>query len=341
MAFRELLGALRLDLIQRRLLPIPLLLGALLVAMPLIVSSRRSAPVPASESAAAPASPRAAAHRPHHAAAPAKPSAATDRDPFPTVAAAPPAAVASSPAPSQPTSSAGTSSPTGAGVAGSGSTGSGSLAATHAATPSPAGASAPATAPHPTTSGQAVTAPPTGLITAKLPNGHTLVAAQGGVYRLSAIDLRFGTAIVPKIRRDVARLSAFPSAEHPAAILLGARADHDSAVFSIMGDVTVTGEGTCVPRRRLCTQLVLRKGQRALLTRPDGKRLRLELVRVRERRMHSLAAAIAAAGRQSAAGRCAYDAVSAYEYDVASAVVRRAANPSACRYPQLDQEAGG
>jgi hypothetical protein len=173
------------------------------------------------------------------------------------------------------------------------------------------------------------------LVTAKMPDG-TLAAAHPGVrHGISAIDLRFGTAQTPKVRRDVARLTVLPSPTSPAAILLGPRADRHSAVFQVGANVAVTGDGTCVPRRRLCTQLILRSGEHAVLTRADGKVMRLFLVHVRTRRTTSLGKAIRAAQRQSAVGRCVYDQIAAYDYDVRTGTVRRAADPSGCRYPKL------
>ncbi len=159
-----------------------------------------------------------------------------------------------------------------------------------------------------------------------------MVASKTAKLEISTVDLRFGATLVPKVRRDVARLTSFPTPAHPAAVLLGVRSDRKAAVFQIATDVTVTGNGTCVPRKVICTQLVLKPGQRALLTRTDGKRLRLELVGLHTTATAGLKATLKATLRQSPTGRCAYDAVAAYEYDAVSGTLHRADHGVKCHY---------
>jgi hypothetical protein len=85
-------------------------------------------------------------------------------------------------------------------------------------------------------------------------------------YVRAGIDVRFGPA-GGTLRRiqDVRRLRPLPSAAHPVVIFLGMRSDHATAVFLVSTDVNAQGEGKCVPSRAVCQAIELREGQVALL----------------------------------------------------------------------------
>jgi len=66
------------------------------------------------------------------------------------------------------------------------------------------------------------------------------------------VDLSFGEpgSSKQKDRKDIARLSALPSADKPIVIFLGVKNDKKTATFLISSDATATGDGTCKPSRR-------------------------------------------------------------------------------------------
>jgi len=309
MSLRSIWDKLRGDLVDRRLLPIPIVLLAGLIAIPLLASKDRSTaralpfaqPVTTTVTTTTAAKP--APRR-------VKGDSTSEVNPFASAASTPASgAEGTSGESNSSTSSEQTvaSTKSEATAAPSGGTSNGSGTDSAATSPSPAA-----------------------------PNS-TVIAAPGGKFAIRAVDLRMGGDIVPRIRRDVARLSPLPSNDAPAAIFLGVLPGAKSVAFRLSPGVTVTGEGTCVPRRSICAQLVLRKGERALLTRPSGRRLRLELIRVRVTRTTNEARARRAYDRYSPAGQCVLDTVSAYSFDADSGLLRRSGVVESCRYAGPDE----
>jgi hypothetical protein len=99
-------------------------------------------------------------------------------------------------------------------------------------------------------------------------------------YTYAAIDVRFGRAGLPlRTIHDVPRLTPLPSATQPIVIFMGMRADHETAVFMVSTDVHAQGEGRCVPSKKLCEAIELRRDQIALLdwAEPDGSVTQYEL----------------------------------------------------------------
>ncbi|HEV7774345.1 MAG TPA: hypothetical protein VGO48_13780 [Conexibacter sp.] len=99
-------------------------------------------------------------------------------------------------------------------------------------------------------------------------------------YMYAAIDVRFGRAGLPlRTIHDVPRLTPLPSATQPIVIFMGMRADHETAVFMVSTDVHAQGEGRCVPSKKLCEAIELRRDQIALLdwAEPDGSVTQYEL----------------------------------------------------------------
>ncbi len=114
------------------------------------------------------------------------------------------------------------------------------------------------------------TAPTTGDTTG---GGKTGGAGGGGdqgqappTYTYASIDVRFGRAGLPlREIHNVPHLTPLPSAADPIVIFMGMRADHETAVFMISTDVHAQGEGTCVPSKKLCEAIELRRDEIALL----------------------------------------------------------------------------
>lgn len=105
-------------------------------------------------------------------------------------------------------------------------------------------------------------------------------APQPQTYAYASIDVRFGRAgLTLRALHDVPRLTPLPSAAQPIVIFMGMRADHETAVFMVSTDVHAQGEGRCVPSRKLCEAIELRRGEIALLdwAEPDGSVTQYEL----------------------------------------------------------------
>ena len=307
---RAALQQLRTDLVDRRMWPVVALLVLALVAVPHALNRSPAAPA-----GAAPVTRSPAARGPG---APARPggdrrveAAGPMRDPF-AAGAQPeaarrvattrrPAARPTAPSPA-PSPSAGTpqSSP---------------------ATPEPS-VSAPATAAR------------------RTPGGPPARASHGAapVHRLRRVDLRFGTAIVPPLRRDIVRLTALPSGRTPAVVFLGVTADGRRAVFSLLAGTTVSGDGRCVPRVRACAQLLLAAGQGEVVQ-AGGVPYRLAVLRIRTETTRSAARARAFARRVSPKGSCVLALQQPFVLDDAG--LRLLIDTDRCRYVLGPGEAGG
>lgn len=67
-------------------------------------------------------------------------------------------------------------------------------------------------------------------------------------------DVQFGLVDTSLKRyREVQRLSFVPSRANPMLMYLGAKPNHETAVFMVDSRLSQGGEGTCVPRDSLCT----------------------------------------------------------------------------------------
>jgi hypothetical protein len=158
------------------------------------------------------------------------------------------------------------------------------------------------------------------------------------VHRLRHVDLRFGTAVVPPLRRDIVRLAALPSARTPAVVFLGVTADGRRAVFSLLTGTTVSGDGRCVPRVRACAQLLLAAGQDEVVQ-AGGVPYRLEVLRIRTETTHSAARARAFASRVSPKGSCVLALQQPFVLDGDG--LRLVTDTDRCRYALGPGEASG
>lgn len=126
-------------------------------------------------------------------------------------------------------------------------------------------------------------------------------------YTYASIDVRFGKAASPlRELHDVPRLTPLPGAAQPIVVFMGMRADHETAVFLVSTDVHAQGEGRCVPSKKLCEAIELKRDEIALLdwAEPDGSvtQYELDLVDVTLHQTTSKALASRAYARTSRAG---------------------------------------
>jgi len=137
---------------------------------------------------------------------------------------------------------------------------------------------------------QAGTAPTGGAPVAPAGGGSSDGGSGGGstgggepapqTYTYASIDVRFGRAgMFLRTLHDVPRLTPLPSSTQPIVIFMGMRADRETAVFMVSTDVHAQGEGRCMPSKKLCEAIELRRDQIALLdwAEPDGSVTQYEL----------------------------------------------------------------
>jgi hypothetical protein len=130
--------------------------------------------------------------------------------------------------------------------------------------------------------------------------------SQPQTYTYASIDVRFGKA-GQTLRRldDVPRLTPLPNAAQPIVVFMGMRADAQTAVFMVSTDVHAQGEGRCVPSKKVCEAIELRRGEIALLdwAEPDGSVTQYELdlddVTLHETTSHAQAQATVVKARSS------------------------------------------
>ena len=265
------------ELVERRLWPVALLLVVALVAVPLLLAKpSSSADDDGTSGVPAPAAAAAAAQLPGEPVV----SVAPADEPN-----APLRGHEKDPFRQQHVPAASTATASSATSSGSPSTGAGGTSGGSGTAPSPGGGGSPGGTPAP--------APRT--------------------YTYASIDVRFGKAGLPlHAHDDVPRLSPLPGPMKPIVVFMGMRADHATAVFLVSTDVHAQGDGRCVPSKKTCEAIELRRGQTALLdwTDPDGSvaQYELDLVDVTLHETTSKAVADRAYARTSRVGRLLLDA---------------------------------
>ncbi len=127
-------------------------------------------------------------------------------------------------------------------------------------------------------------------------------------WTIYAVDVRVGANASAPVRRDVARLTPFPSAKRPEVMYMGVMAGGKQAAFALNGNVGHAGPGVCRPSVQVCSVIMLRAGQTETFTVPMAgggqQRLVLRVAKIRSRVTGSHAEAFAAYERHSAAGLC-------------------------------------
>jgi hypothetical protein len=277
------------DLVEKRLWPVAVGLGVLLVALPValgrgggeVPQGPKVAPLAGSEGGAVVRLAETPGNR-------ARPD--DSRNPFaqPTTA-SPNTGSASGAAPSASGGSPSASTPSSSG-SGSSSSGGGSSVGDAGASP--------------------ITTP--GGVGVSVPSGAPKTDAKSksggaGSDEAFGVTLRFGEAGAMTLMKDLPRLSPLPSTKDPFIVFLGVGQDGTTAVFLVASDASVTGDGRCKPALSDCQTIELKAGETTYFDLDLGeggvKQYQLDLVNVSKQALGSKALAAAAKARESSVGR--------------------------------------
>jgi hypothetical protein len=130
---------------------------------------------------------------------------------------------------------------------------------------------------------------------------------------------------------DLVRLQPMPGARQPVALYLGPVKGGRGAAFVVSSGARVDGEGTCRPRARLCTHLILHPGEQATLVRGEEEHT-LRLLRVRTELTTSRDKAERFYERESARGRCVLDLLDYLDYDADTGTLAPHHDSRGCEY---------
>ncbi len=246
-----------LDLREKRLAPVAVLLAAGIIAVPVVLAKGTSAP-PAAPATTATVASAAPVIQSQPAAGPVESKLQTfsPRDPFEPTAVASTGSTGSS---STGTSAGGTSSggaSSGTGTSGGATTGSGPTSGTGTGT---------------------------GTTTGTTGTGNTTGETKTTLFTYT-VDLRFGESGDVKAFKDVKRLDLIPSEDNPKIVFLGVTTTGKTAVFLIDSNIGVdTAGGKCRPTADECTFLYLRPDDdhnEAILTDSDGTVYHMRLLAI-------------------------------------------------------------
>ena len=247
-----------LDLREKRLAPVALLLLGAIVVIPIaLAKGRKAQPAPATTTttAAAPAAP-VIQSQPQAGPVESKLQTFSPRDPF------------------EPTVRIATAGGGGGGGGGTTSTGGGTSTSTTTTTTGGGGGATTGVGPTTGTGTPTTGTPPTGTTT---PQTKTTLFTY-------TVDLRFGTSGVTKTYKDVKRLDLIPSEKNPKIDFLGVTTTGKTAVFLVSSDIGVdTSGGKCRPSADNCTFLYLRPDgdhDLATLTDADGTVYHMRLLAI-------------------------------------------------------------
>jgi hypothetical protein len=227
---REFLRAVFADLVDKRLLPVAVILALAVVAIPVAIAvNHKSTPTPtASVAPVVGATPAVARPRSHKVKAPVKPHLGTLHDPF---VSAPKASAGGATGPSGASGQATRVIPTGATGAAGGTTPSTGAPSGTTGTTGPTGAPAPAPAP---------------------------VSTSLNVYSTS---VHFGQGTATQAFPKLLRLDALPAVTTPVVQYLGVERNGKTAVFLLWNIRDATGDGVCASGLTPCDLLKLHAGQ--------------------------------------------------------------------------------
>lgn len=247
-----------MDLREKRLAPLAILLLAAIVAVPLVLANDEApAPPPPQTSTTATAASTAPVIKSEADANPAdsKLQTFTPRDPFePTVTAAP---------------ATGTGGSTGGTTTSSG--GGESTGSTTPSTESGGGG------------GTTGTEPSTGTGTTPGGTGNTTGETRTTLFTYT-VDLRFGRGGEMKAYKNVRRLELIPDQDNPKTVFLGVTTTGKTAVFLVDANIGVDTTGRCRPSADECSFLYLRpddEHDQAQLTDADGTLYHLRLLKIK------------------------------------------------------------
>ena len=160
-------------------------------------------------------------------------------------------------------------------------------------------------------------------------------AAPRPKYELYSLTVRFGSSESESLDKlNLARLKALPSNKDPVLVYLGVAEDEKTAVFLVDAGVEPQGDGTCRPNPANCETIHLREGDTEFFDVKDEagnvtEQFQLDLVDIKRRTTASAAKAKAARARASEAGRDVLQARKAtsgplrYRYDAKSGTVSK------------------
>lgn len=238
-----------LDLREKRLAPIAILLLAAIIAVPVVLAkgtSSQPAPAPATTTTTAAVAPVIQSN-PQSGPVDSKLQTFSSRDPFEPTSSPAPAGTGGS------TSTGGTGTSTtggtGTGTSGGGTTGTG-------------------------TTGTGTTGP--GTTGTTTPERKTVLFTY-------TVDLRFGPPGDEKLSKGVQRLELIPDEQNPKIVFLGVTTTGKTAVFLVDSSLGVDTNGRCKPSADRCTFLYLRPDgshDQAQLTDQDGNTYRVHLLKI-------------------------------------------------------------
>ena len=200
---------------------------------------------------------------------------------------------------------------------------------TDTATPSSIGSSDPSGGGADTTSPSPSTPP------ASTPPSTEAPANDPKLYELYSLTVRFGeTSSDVMEKRNLPRLKALPGADDPMLVYLGVAEDEKTAIFLVDSMVQPQGDGTCVPSPASCQTIHLRVGETEFfdVIGEAGEvvaQYQLDLLKIRRSTTASATRARAARLQASKAGRKVLRARESdagplrYRYDAKSGKVRK------------------
>jgi hypothetical protein len=216
------------------------------------------------------------------------------------------------------------------------------------ATPGSAPGTAPGTSPatggtevpKPVDTGSAPSTPSTGgpVSVPGTPVGPAPVqpeAAPKPKHELYSLTVRFGDSASDSLERmNLPRLKALPSADEPVLVYLGPGKDAKTAIFMVDEGVVADGDAVCKPSPANCETLHMRVGDTEFLDVTDedgnvGEQYQLDLLDIKTKKTADAAKAAKARVKASKAGRSVVRARQAaagplrYRYDAKSGTVRK------------------
>ena len=154
-------------------------------------------------------------------------------------------------------------------------------------------------------------------------------------YEVYSLTVRFGDSSSTQLEKsNLPRLKALPSAEDPVLVYLGPGKDAKTAVFLLDEGVEVQGDGVCRPSPHNCETLHMHVGDTEFLDVKDEKgtvtaQYQLDLLSIKSRRTKNAAEAwkarakVSDAGRRVVRSRTAASGPLRYRYDAKSGTVRK------------------
>jgi hypothetical protein len=140
----------------------------------------------------------------------------------------------------------------------------------------------------------------------------TSAPAPKKTYPVYSLTVRFGDSTAESLNKvTLSRLKPLPSAVDPRLVYLGLSKDGKSAVFLLDASLTPQGDGTCEPNPADCQTLKLRQGDTEFFDVSDdsgsatgaGAQYELDIVKIHHGSTASAAKAAAARSKASPAGR--------------------------------------